>query len=192
MSRIGKKPIVIPKGVKIEQSGRKVKIGGPLGSLEMTCHPDIKVSVQGDSVTVENPRPESRQHKALHGTTRALISNMVTGVHKGFEKKMEVYGTGWSVKEQGKKLVLNVGYCDPIEMPIPAGVKVTIEVPATKGNDTPAKFTLTGADRIVLGQFAAVVRKVRPPEPYLGKGIRYADEVVRRKEGKALATGGAA
>jgi large subunit ribosomal protein L6 len=191
MSRIGKKPIAIPKGVKIEQSGSKVKVGGPQGTLEMTCHPDIKVSVQGDSMVVENPHPESRQHKAMHGTTRALLSNMITGVSKGFERKMEIFGTGWSVKEQSKKLVLNVGFCNPVEMPVPSGVKVAIEVPATKGNEVPAKFTLTGADKIVLGQFAAVVRKVRPPEPYLGKGIRYADEVVRRKEGKALASGGA-
>jgi large subunit ribosomal protein L6 len=189
MSRIGKKPIAIPKGVKVEQSGSKVKVGGPQGTLEMNCHPDLKVSVQGDSLVVENPQPESRQHKAMHGTTRALLSNMITGVATGFVRKMEIFGTGWSVKEQSKKLVLNVGFCNPIEMPIPAGVKVTIEVPATKGNDTPAKFTISGVDRMAIGQFAAVVRKVRPPEPYLGKGIRYADEVVRRKEGKALATG---
>jgi large subunit ribosomal protein L6 len=115
---------------------------------------------------------------------------MIIGVSKGFERKMEIFGTGWSIKEQNKKLVLNVGFCNPIEMSIPAGVKVTIEVPATKGNEVPAKFTLTGSDKEVLGQFAAVIRKVRPPEPYLGKGIRYADEVVRRKEGKALASGG--
>ena len=191
MSRIGKKPITIPKGVKVEQSGGKFKASGPQGTLEMTCHPEIKISIQDESIVVENPYPESRQHKAMHGTTRALLNNMVTGVSRGFERKMEIYGTGWSVKEQGKKLILNVGYCNPVEMPLPAGVKVAIEVPATKGNDTPAKFTLAGADKIVLGEFAAVVRKVRPPEPYLGKGIRYADEVVRRKEGKALATSGA-
>jgi large subunit ribosomal protein L6 len=190
MSRIGKKPIVIPKGVKVEQTGTKVKVGGPQGTLELVCHPDMKVSVQGETMTVENPQPESRPHKAMHGTTRALLSNMITGVSKGFERKMEIFGTGWSVKEQGKKLILSVGFCNPVEMPVPAGVKVVIEVPATKGNEVPAKFTLSGPDKIVLGQFAAVVRKVRPPEPYLGKGIRYADEVVRRKEGKALATGG--
>jgi large subunit ribosomal protein L6 len=190
MSRIGKKPIVVPKGVKFEQSGGKLKVGGPQGTLEMDCHPDIKVSVQGDSIVVDNPKPESRTHKAMHGTTRALLSNMITGVSKGFERKMEIFGTGWSIKEQNKKLVLNVGFCNPIEMTIPAGVKVTIEVPATKGNEVPAKFTLTGSNKEVLGQFAAVIRKVRPPEPYLGKGIRYADEVVRRKEGKALASGG--
>jgi large subunit ribosomal protein L6 len=192
MSRIGKKPIALPKGVKVEQSGAKIKIGGPQGTLEMLCHPDMKVTVQGDSISVDNPHPESRQHKALHGTTRALLNNMVVGVTRGYQKKMEIYGTGWSVKEQGKKLVLNVGFCNPVEMPVPAGIKVTIEVPATKGNDTPAKFTLAGPDKAVLGQFAAEVRKVRPPEPYLGKGIRYADEVVRRKEGKALVTGGTA
>ncbi len=191
MSRIGKKTISIPKGVKVEQNGSKIKVTGPQGTLEMTCDEGIKVSVNGDSISVENTSPDNRRLKAMHGTTRALLNNMVTGVSKGFEKKMEIFGTGWSVKEQSKKLVLNVGFCNPVEMPIPAGVKVTIEVPATKGNDTPAKFTLSSADKIVLGQFAAVVRKVRPPEPYLGKGIRYADEVVRRKEVKALATAGA-
>ncbi|HSV27398.1 MAG TPA: 50S ribosomal protein L6 [Sedimentisphaerales bacterium] len=191
MSRIGKKPITIPKGVKVEQSGGKFKVSGPQGTLEMVCHHEIKVSTQGDSIVVENMHPESRQHKAMHGTTRALLNNMVIGVSRGFERKMEIYGTGWNVKEQGKKLILNVGFCNPVEVPLPAGVKVTVEVPATKGNDTPAKFTIAGADKIVLGEFAAVVRKVRPPEPYLGKGIRYADEVIRRKEGKALATSGA-
>ena len=132
---------------------------------------------------------QARTEKALHGTARALINNMITGVSKGFEKKMEIYGTGYSVKEQGGKLILQVGFSHPIEIAVPKSVKVLIEVPATKGNDTPAKFTLAGYDRHELGQFAANVRKVRPPEPYQGKGIRYADEHVRRKVGKAFASG---
>ena len=127
----------------------------------------------------------------MHGTTRAFIAKMVTGVSKGFEKKMEIYGTGYNIKAEGSKVVLQVGFCHAIELAIPDGVKVTIKTPATRGNDVPAVFALSGADKCVLGQFAAEIRKVRPPEPYKGKGIRYADEFVRRKAGKAFASGAA-
>jgi len=193
MSRIGKKPVAIPQGVKVDQKGRKVKVTGPIGTLEMECHPKIKVALDdsGTNLEVVNPAPDDRRSRALHGTMRALIANMVTGVSKGFERKMEVYGTGYSVKEQGNKLVLQIGFCHPVELPIPKGVKVGIDVAATRGNDIPAKFTLSGADKCELGQFAANIRKVRPPEPYKGKGIRYADEHVQRKVGKAFASGGA-
>lgn len=190
MSRIGKKPIEIPSGVKLEVSGTKVKANGPKGNLEIQCHPSINVVVDGNSVSVENPKPENRTAKALHGTMRSLVNNMVIGVSKGFERKMEIYGTGYNVKEQGGKLVLNVGFCHPVEMQVPKSVQVNIEVPATRGNDVPAKFSLTGFDKHELGQFAANIRRVKPPEPYKGKGIRYADEYVRRKEGKAFASGG--
>lgn len=192
MSRIGKKPIAIPQGVKVDQKGRMVKVAGPLGTLEMECHPSITVALDdsGSQVDVVNPAPDDRKSKALHGTMRALIANMVAGVSKGFERKLEVYGTGYSVKEQGGKLVLQIGFCHPVELAIPKGVKVGIDVAATRGNDIPAKFTLTGADKACLGQFAANIRKVRPPEPYKGKGIRYADEHVQRKVGKAFASGG--
>jgi large subunit ribosomal protein L6 len=188
MSRIGKKPIEVPAGVKVEVSDQIVKVSGPKGALEMKCHPKINVKLdsQSNKVVVENPSPQGRTEKALHGTTRALINNMITGVNKGFEKKMEIYGTGYGVKEQGGKLVLQIGYSHPVEMQIPKSVKVRIDVAATKGNDTPAKFTLTGYDKHELGQFAADVRNARPPEPYQGKGVRYADEHVRRKVGKAL------
>ena len=188
MSRIGKKPIEVPAGVKVEVSDQIVKVSGPKGALEMKCHPKINVKLdsQSNKVVVENPSPQGRTEKALHGTTRALINNMITGVNKGFEKKMEIYGTGYGVKEQGGKLILQIGYSHPVEMQIPKSVKVRIDVAATKGNDTPAKFTLTGYDKHELGQFAADVRNARPPEPYQGKGVRYADEHVRRKVGKAL------
>ena len=188
MSRIGKKLIEVPAGVKVEVSGQIVKVSGPKGALEIKCHPKINVKLdsQNNKVVVENPSPQGRTEKALHGTTRALINNMITGVNKGFEKKMEIYGTGYSVKEQGGKLILQVGYSYSVEMKMPKSVKVRIDVAATKGNDTPAKFTLTGYDKQELGEFAANVRKVRPPEPYQGKGVRYADEHVRRKVGKAL------
>jgi large subunit ribosomal protein L6 len=191
MSRIGKKPIVIPEGVKVEQKGLCFKVEGPLGKLQMDCHPRIKVRIDHSEgkIFVENDQPRVRQNRQLHGTMRALIANMVAGVSKGFEKKMEIYGTGYSVKEQGGKLVLQVGFCHTVERAVPKGLKVTIEAGATRGNDVPARFTLSGIDKRMLGQFAADIRKVRPPEPYKGKGIRYADEQVRRKVGKAFASG---
>jgi large subunit ribosomal protein L6 len=187
MSRIGKKPIDIPAGVKVEVAGQTVKVSGPKGSLEIKCKPEVKVKLDGQKVIVENLVSESRLAKALHGTTRALINNMIIGAGSGYEKKLEIYGTGYSIKEQGGKLILVVGFSHPAEIQIPKSVKVKIDVPATKGNDTPAKFTLSGFDKQELGEFAANVRKIRPPEPYQGKGIRYADEHVRRKVGKALA-----
>ncbi len=190
MSRIGKKPIAIPGGVKVEQAGRKIKVSGPRGTLEMQCHPDIDVKIEDKSVVVENKDPDLREKKALHGTMRSLINNMVVGVSNGFSREMQIFGTGYNVKEQGGKLILNVGYCHPVELAIPKSVKVEIRVPATRGNDVPAVFTLSGPDKQELGQFAAIVRKSRPPEPYKGKGIRYSDEHVIRKVGKAFASGG--
>ncbi len=191
MSRIGKKPIEIPQGVKVEQKGTTVKATGPLGTLQVDCHPviNVKVDTGANRIVVSNPDIIDREKRALHGTTRALLNNLVLGVSKGFERRMQIFGTGYNVKEQDGKLVLQVGYCHPVEMKIPQGVKVDIKVPATRGNDVPASFVLTGPDKQQLGQFAANVRKVRPPEPYKGKGIRYADEVVRRKVGKAFASG---
>ena len=191
MSRIGKKPVIIPKAIKVEQKGRSLKITGPLGSLQMDCHPRIKAKIDDSEgkILVENKQPQNRQCKQLHGTMRALIANMITGVSKGFEKKMELYGTGYNIKEQGGKVVLQVGFCHPVERVIPKGIKVNIDVPATRGNDIPARFTFSGIDQCLLGQFAAEIRKRRPPEPYKGKGIRYADEHVRRKAGKAFTSG---
>ena len=193
MSRIGKQIIEIPKGIKVEQKGQNIKVSGPLGNLQLDCHPLIKVKIDAsaETISVENGNDQDREAKQLHGTMRALIANMVTGVSKGFERKMEIFGTGYNLKEQGGKLVLQVGFCHPVEVAIPKDIKVTIEVAATRGNDVPAKFSITGIDKCVLGQFAADVRNVRPPEPYKGKGIRYADEHVRRKVGKAFASGSA-
>jgi len=191
MSRIGKQPVIIPESVKVEQKGQSVKVTGPLGSLQMDCHPQIKVKVDTSEgqILIENEHPEIRLNKQLHGTMRALIANMVSGVSKGFEKKMEMYGTGYNIKEQGGKLVLQIGFCHPVNIAVPKGIKIKIDVAATRGNDVPAKFTLSGIDKRLLGQFAADVRKIRPPEPYKGKGIRYAGEFVRRKVGKAFASG---
>jgi large subunit ribosomal protein L6 len=193
MSRIGSKPIAIPQGVKAEQRGRHIKLSGPLGSRELDFPNKIKVTIDEaeGKILVENRHPKDHQSKQLHGTMRALIANMVTGVSEGFQRRMELYGTGYSVKEQGGKLILQVGFSNSVELVIPDGVKVSIEVGATKGNDVPAKFTLSGVDKYQLGQFAADVRHVRPPEPYQGKGIRYAVEQVRRKVGKAFTSGAA-
>jgi large subunit ribosomal protein L6 len=190
MSRIGKKPIAVPKGTSVELKSQQVKVAGPLGKMEMECHPLITLKMDDQNLIVDNPTPDDRNARQLHGTMRALIANMVTGVSKGFEKKMQIFGTGYNVKEQGGKLIFSIGFCHPVEMKIPAGIKVAIDVPATRGNDVPAKFALSGSDKHVLGQFAANIRRIRPPEPYKGKGIRYADEVVRRKVGKAFASGG--
>ena len=191
MSRIGKKPVVVPEGVKVEQKDHSVTVIGPLGTLQLDIKDPISVKVDAGTgqILVENGLPGLRQAKQLHGTIRALLANMVTGVSKGFEKKMEIYGTGYGLKVEGAKLTLQIGFSHPVEMAVPKGVKVNIDIPSTRGNDVPAKFALSGADKCVMGQFAAEIRKVRPPEPYKGKGIRYADEHVRRKAGKAFASG---
>jgi large subunit ribosomal protein L6 len=193
MSRIGKKPIAIPNGVKAESKGSSVTVSGPLGNLQMVCHPRIKVEIDNDKrqILVKNSQPQDRLSKQLHGTMRSLIANMVDGVSKGFEEKIEIYGTGYSVKEQGGKLIFQIGFSRPMELVIPKGLKVHIEVGATRGDEVPAKLTLSAMDKQLIGQFAADVRRIRPPEPYKGKGIRYADERVRRKVGKAFTSGSA-
>ena len=192
MSRIGKKPVEIPSGVKVEAAANLIKVSGPKGNLELKCPGGIKVSVDAGKnlVNIENTNPDSRTHKALHGTIRAHISNMVFGVSKGFERKLLIYGTGYNVKQQGTKFIVQVGLCHPVEFEIPKNVKINIETPATRGNDVPAQFTVMSADKQAVGQLAADIRKVQPPEPYQGKGIRYADERVVKKVGKAFATGG--
>ncbi len=191
MSRIGKKTIAIPNGVKVEQSGSTVKVSGSKGTLKLDCYPGIKIEIDSgpNQITVSNTKPDDRQLNAMHGTIRSLVDNMVAGVSKGFEKKMQIFGTGYSVKEQGGKLVFQLGYCHSVEIAVPKDVKVEIKTPATRGNDVPALFAVSGPDKQVLGQFAADIRKLRPPEPYKGKGVRYADETVRRKVGKAFASG---
>jgi len=192
MSRIGKKPVIIPTGVKVDVVDRMVKVSGPKGMLTIESHPNIKVSVDAaKGVIVENLATEGKLERAMHGTIRSLINNMIIGVSKGFEQKLEIYGTGYSVKELAGNIVVTVGFSHPVEIKIPKTVKATIDVPATKGNDIPAKFTLTGYDKQELGQFASNVRRVRPPEPYQGKGIRFAGQHIKRKVGKAV-VGGAA
>jgi large subunit ribosomal protein L6 len=189
MSRIGKKAIEIPQGVKVELKGQNINVSGPLGQLQTAFDPKLKIRTESSKIIVENPEPQNRLLKQVHGTTRSLIWNMVSGVTKGFQKKLEIYGTGYNVKTQGEKLLLSLGFANTVEMKIPKLIKINIDVPATKGNDTPAVFTLTSIDKCLLGQFAAQVRKIKPPEPYKGKGIRYAEEYVRKKAGKAFTSG---
>jgi len=191
MSRIGKQLIIIPGSVKVEQKSGKIGVSGPLGEMEMDCPPSINIKVDDSTgrILVENKHPKDNHANELHGTIRSLIANMITGVSRGFEKKMEIYGSGYNVKEQAGKLICQVGFSHPVEFKIPKGVKVKIEVGATKGNDVPAKFSVSGIDKQLVGQFVSVIRKIRPPEPYQGKGIRYADEHIKRKVGKAFAAG---
>lgn len=175
MSRIGKKPIEIPAGVSIVIDKNTVTVKGPKGELSRSFNPDMIIQVEENVLTVSRPS-DSKDHRTLHGTTRALLSNMVEGVSKGFEKGLELIGVGYRAQKQGKKLVLNVGYSHPVEIEPEEGVEV--EVPSN------TKVIVKGISKERVGALAANIRDVRPPEPYKGKGIRYEGEYVRRKEGK--------
>lgn len=177
MSRIGRLPISVPQGVDIKIKGAHVLVKGPKGELSHTFPASMKIKLDDGEIKVTRPSDE-RAHKALHGMTRALINNMVVGVSEGFEKILEVNGVGYRAELQGNSLVLNVGYSHPVTIEPPEGI--TFEV------DTRSRqIKVAGYDKQVVGQTAAVIRKVRPPEPYKGKGIKYLDEVIRRKAGKA-------
>ena len=176
MSRIGRMPIAVPAGVTVTVAdGNVVTVKGPKGTLTKELHPDMIIKTEGSEVTVSRPS-EIKMHKALHGLTRTLLNNMVVGVTDGFEKKLEVNGVGYRAQLQGKKLVMNLGYSHLVEMEPVDGV--TIEVPSAN------EIVIKGIDNQVVGEFAAKVREKRPPEPYTGKGIKYATEHIRRKEGK--------
>ena len=179
MSRIGKKPVVIPANVTVSLlDGNVLTVKGPKGELTRTFHPDMILKVEGNVLTVERP-DEEHLHKSLHGLTRTLINNMVEGVSNGFKKELDVNGVGYRCEKKGNQLVMRLGFSHEVFMEEIPGI--TIEVP------TPNKIIINGADKQVVGQFAAEVRSKRPPEPYKGKGIKYVDEVIRRKVGK---TGG--
>ena len=169
-------PVSIPAGVTVDVKGNVVHVKGPKGELTQQMHKDMLISVEEGAVVVKRPS-EDKMHKSLHGLTRTLIHNMVEGVEKGFTKELEVNGVGYRVAKQGNQLVMNLGYSHQVVMDEIPGI--TIEVPA------PNKIIVSGPDKQKVGQFAAEVREKRPPEPYKGKGIKYATEVVRRKEGKA-------
>ncbi len=183
MSRIGKQPVVIPSGVKVQIADGTVKVEGPKGKLEMKPHPAMKVQQDDKTKAIVVTRPDDeRLNRALHGLTRSLIANMVEGVTKGYMKRLKIEGIGYQARMDKKKLILTVGYANAIEMLPPDGVTVALGDPTT--------IIVTGADKQKVGQFAAEVRAARKPEPYKGKGIRYENEVVRRKEGKSFTSGG--
>ena len=176
MSRIGLKPITIPAGVDVNVNGTTVTVKGPNGTLSMDAHPNMTVSIQGSEVIVSRPN-DDKENRSLHGLTRTLIHNMIVGVTEGFKKNLEVNGVGYRVQMQGNNLVMNLGFSHQVTMEAPEGIKV--ECPSANA------IVISGADKQMVGQFAAQVREKRPPEPYKGKGIKYAEEHIRRKEGKA-------
>lgn len=175
MSRIGKKPIEVPAGVTVTLDGNRVTVKGPKGELSREFNKDITITVEDNVVTVTRPS-DSKEHRTVHGTTRAILANMVEGVSKGFEKSLELIGVGYRAQKQGNKLVLSVGYSHPVEITPENGLE--IDVPSN------TQVVVKGIDKEQVGALAANIRGVRPPEPYKGKGIRYVGEYVRRKEGK--------
>ncbi|MBM4017716.1 MAG: 50S ribosomal protein L6 [Planctomycetes bacterium] len=190
MSRIGKKPVPIPEKVKVAVSGNTVNVEGPKGKLQWAFDRTLSVVVDDAARQVRVQRPDDqRRSRALHGLTRALIANMVRGVTEGYQRGLELYGTGYSVNVQGRKLVLQCGFARPVEKPMPPGIEIQVDVAATRGNDTPARFWVRGPDKQLVGEFAAEVRHLKPPEPYLGKGFRYLGEHIRRKAGKTFVGG---
>ena len=176
MSRIGRQPIAVPAGVEVKIDGSTVTVKGPKGTLTRTVHSNMQVAMENGEITVSRP-DDSNLNKSLHGLTRTLLHNVVVGVTEGFKKELEVNGVGYRVAKQGKELVMNIGYSHQVFVPEIDGI--TIDVPA------PNKIIVSGPDKQKVGQFAAEIREKRPPEPYKGKGIKYADEHIRRKEGKA-------
>ena len=182
MSRIGRMPIAIPSGVEVTQEGNTLTVKGPLGTLQRVVHPEMSVEREDGTLRVVRPTDEPR-HRALHGLTRTLVNNMVTGVTTGFTKNLEISGVGYRATLQGEKLVLALGYSHPVEVAPPPGIRFSV--------DTPTRLAVNSADKELVGQVAAYIRSRRKPEPYKGKGIRYAGEQILRKAGKAGKVGGA-
>ena len=181
MSRIGRLPITVPPGVTVTLDGREITVVGPKGTLSRELHPDMAVNQSDGTLLVERPT-ESKTHKQLHGLTRTLVNNMVVGVTTGYRKPLEITGVGYRATLNGRKLTLNLGYSHPIEIDPPSGIAFEVE--------NPTRLAVVGIDKELVGQVAAKVRAMRKPEPYKGKGVRYAGEVVRRKAGKAGKIGG--
>ncbi|MCC6574518.1 MAG: 50S ribosomal protein L6 [Planctomycetes bacterium] len=182
MSRIGRLPVDVPAGVKIEVKGMTIKVDGPKGKLEFTHRPEIGVAIEGAVVKVSR-KNESKLAKSLHGLTRALIHNMLQGALKGYQEILDIVGVGWQAKKEGKNVSMQIGYCHTVDVAIPEGVNVNLP--------NPQRIEISGADKQKVGHLAAQIRSVRPPEPYKGKGIRYVGEHVARKAGKSFVGGGA-
>lgn len=180
MSRIGRKPIPLPSGVGVEIEGRRISVIGPKGSLSLEVHPRMTVKIQDGSLQVVRPS-DVRQDRALHGLTRTLLANVVEGVSRGFEKRLELFGVGYRAQVDKGALVLHLGYSHPIRYPIPSGVSIRVEGTGV--------IVISGIDKQQIGQVAATIRSFRPPDPYKGKGIRYVGEVIRLKPGKTGAKG---
>jgi large subunit ribosomal protein L6 len=192
MSRIGRAPIPIPDGVQLSIEGPHLSVKGPKGELSRDLHPEMELVRENGTLEVRRPT-ESRTHKQLHGLTRTLVANMVTGVTAGFEKTLEIYGVGYRGQKQGDRLVLALGYSHPLEITAPPGIEIgDIQTfSPTQANEwLSTRFTVRGIDKERLGQFAAEIRALRKPEPYKGKGVRYLGERIRRKAGKAAGKGG--
>ncbi len=177
MSRIGRLPIEVPAGVDVKIDGSYVHVKGPKGEMEFTFSPDITIKQEDGTIVVERPTDQP-MHRALHGTTRSVINNMVMGVSKGFERVLEINGVGYRAELDGKNLIVNVGFSHPVVVEPPEGISFDVDMKVRQ-------IKVSGRDKQVVGQVAADIRKLRPPEPYKGKGIRYQDEYVRRKPGKA-------
>lgn len=175
MSRIGKKPIVIPQGVTVTQSGQNIKVKGPKGELQTEFHPNITIAVKGNEINVTRP-DDSKENKALHGLTRALLQNMVTGVTDMYQKTLDIVGVGYRAELKGKNLLLNMGYSHPIYFMPPEGIN--LQTP------TQTQIVISGIDKQLVGMVASKIRSIRKPEPYKGKGIKYSDEQIQRKAGK--------
>ncbi len=196
MSRVGKQPVDIPSGVSCKVSGREISVTGPKGTLSLRWPSAVEVAYDGSDKSVRVTRQDdTKQARANHGLTRSLIANMVEGVATGFEKRLEIYGTGYNCKLVGRALHLNIGFSGrrrgvgaQFEVPIPEGVEVVVEKDAARGDTEPAQMLIRGCDKQSVGEFAAEVRALRKTEPYKGKGIRYQGEHIKRKQGKALTT----
>ena len=180
MSRVGKWPVPIPEGVEVRVDGTRVHVKGPRGELAHEFDPEMAIELRDDEVAVMRPTDQAR-HRALHGLTRSLLANMIEGVTEGYERSLEIHGVGYRAERRGRKLVLNVGFSHPVEVDPPEGIELALE--------SPTLIRVRGTDKQLVGQVAAEIRQVRPPEPYKGKGIRYQGEQVRRKAGKATVGG---
>ncbi len=186
------KPIPLPSAVKVAIHGQTVNVEGPVGKLTWTHRPEVSVRVEGDGKTVVVERAkDDRTSRAMHGLTRSLVANMIEGCATGYARPMELYGVGYGVQVQGQKFVMNCGLSHPAEFEIPAGVSIEVTTPQARGDTEPARFVVKGPDKQAVGEIASRIRRRRPPEPYKGKGVRYAGEHIRRKAGKAFAGAGA-